>query len=152
MSSGSLIRPFVAVALATSCVFGQAANEPPNPANMVQQRVGFLTNLLSLTAAQQQRATTIFTTAARSGMTILSNLESAHRSLENAIKNNDGIAIDQISAAIGNLTAKGTSNDAKADAAFYQILRTDQQTKLSQFETQGAGFNAGPRPGPSRHP
>jgi Spy/CpxP family protein refolding chaperone len=119
---------------------------------MVQQRIGFLTNLLSLTAAQQQRATSIFTTAARAGMTILSNLESAHQSLDIAIKNNNMAAIDQISAAIGNLTAKGTSNDAKADAAFYQILRTDQQTRLSQFEAQGEGFGPGPAPGPSRHP
>jgi Spy/CpxP family protein refolding chaperone len=117
---------------------------------MVQQRIGFLTNLLSLTAAQQLRATTIFTTAARAGVTIVSNLESAHQSLETAIKNNDSAAIDQISATIGNLTAKGTSNDAKADAAFYQMLSPGQQTKLIQFEAQEGG--AGPGPAPGRRP
>jgi Spy/CpxP family protein refolding chaperone len=143
----SLIRPLAAVALAAACLFGQAGNGPPNPANMVQQRVGFLTNLLSLTAAQQQRATTLFSTAARTGATVLSSLDTAHQSLETAIKNNDTAAIDQISATIGNLTAKGTSNDAKADAAFYQILTPAQQGKLTQYEAQGGGSDPGPPPG-----
>ncbi|MCU1274047.1 MAG: hypothetical protein JWO48_1478 [Bryobacterales bacterium] len=146
----SLILPLLTVALAASCLFGQVGNESPNPANMVQQRIGFLTNLLSLTAAQQQRAMTLFNAAARAGVTILSNLETAHQSLESAIKNNDSAAIDQISATIGNLTARGTSNDAKADAAFYQILTAGQQAKLRQFEAQGGGSGQGP--GPGRHP
>ena len=143
----SLIRPLAAIALAAACLFGQAGNGPPNPANMVQQRVGFLTNLLSLTAVQQQRATTLFNNAARVGTTVLSSLETAHHSLETAIKNNDSAGIDQISATIGNLTAKGTSNDAKADAAFYQILTPFQQTKLTRFEAQGGGADPGPPPG-----
>lgn len=149
--SRSLIRTVVAVALA-ACLFGQARNEPPNPLNMVQQRVGFLTNLLSLTPAQQQRATTIFSAAARAGVTILSNLDSAHQSLDTAIKNNDTAAIDQISATIGNLTARGTSNDAKADATFYQLLSPGQQTRLIQFEAQGGGAGPRPAPAPGRGP
>ena len=148
----SLLRPFLAAALAASCLFGQAGNGPANPANIVQQRVGFLTNLLSLTVAQQQRATTIFTIAARAGVMVVSNLDAAHNSLEHAIKNNDSAAIDQISATIGNLTAKGTSNDAKADAAFYQLLTPAQQSRLIQFEAQGANPAPRPAPAPVRHP
>jgi Spy/CpxP family protein refolding chaperone len=119
---------------------------------MVQRRVSFLTTLLSLTAAQQQQATSIFTTAATAGATVFSSLKTARQSLETAVKNNDSATIDQVSATIGNSTAQRTANDAKADAAFYQILTADQQSKLTQFEAQGGGFGPGHGPGPRRHP
>jgi Spy/CpxP family protein refolding chaperone len=112
---------------------------PPDPATMAQHRVSFLTTALTLTTAQQQQATTIFTNSALADSTVHDNLKTAHQSLSDAVKNNDTAAIDRVSATIGNLTAQLTSNDAKANAALYQILTPDQQTKLTQLHDRGPG-------------
>lgn len=121
---------------------------------MVQRRVSMLTTLLTLTTAQQQQATTIFTNAATADATVFSSMKTARQNLDTAIKNNDSASIDQLATTIGNLTAQLTSTQAKADAAFYQILTADQQTKYAQLEASGALFGPGPGPGPGpgRHP
>ena len=128
-------------ALATSLLFAQGRGTPPDPATMAQHRVEFLTNLLTLTTTQQQEATTIFTNAATAEAAVRTNLKTAHDNLKAAIQKNDTAAIDQIALTIGNLTAQSTSIDAKANAAFYQILTPDQQTKFNQSH---GGFGPGP--------
>ena len=144
----TLTRLLPAFALATALAFGQNSAGVPNAANRVQHRVGVLTTLLNLTAAQQQQAATIFTNAATANASVRASMKSARQSLTAAVRNNDSATIEQVSATIGNLTAQTTSNQAKADAAFYQILAPDQQAKLAQFESQGrAGFGRGMRPG-----
>ena len=131
-------------ALATSLLFAQGRGAPPDPATMAQRRVEFLTNLLTLTTAQQQEATTIFTNAATAEAAVRANLKAAHDSLSAAVQKNDVATIDQVSITIGNLTAQSTSIDAKANAAFYQILTPDQQAKFNQSR---GGFGPGPGPG-----
>jgi Spy/CpxP family protein refolding chaperone len=136
---------------ATSFLFAQPPGPrgtPPDPATMAQHRVSFLTTALTLTTAQQQQATTIFTNSALADTTVHDNLKTAHQSLSDAVKNNNTAAIDQVSTTIGNLTAQLTSNDAKANAAFYQILTPDQQAKLTQLQSQGPGGGFGGRRGP----
>jgi Spy/CpxP family protein refolding chaperone len=123
------------------------APQPPDPATMAQRRVQHLTTLLNLSAAQQQQATTIFTNAATAASAARNNMRSAHQALATAVKNNDAAAIDQAAAAIGTLTAQMTSAEAKANAAFYQILTPDQQSKLSQLEAERPGFGLGMGPG-----
>ncbi len=130
-------------ALATQLLFAQGPGNPPNPANMVQRRVSFLTTLLSLTSNQQTQASTIFTNAASSATVARGSLRAARQSLADAVAKNDTAAIDQASTTIGNLTAELTSTEAKADAAFYQILTPDQQTKLNQLKSQGPGLFRG---------
>jgi Spy/CpxP family protein refolding chaperone len=115
--------------------------------NRVQHRINFLTTLLTLTSAQQQQATTIFTSAAANETTLRSNLKTAHDSLTTAIHNNDSAGLEQAATTIGNLTAQTTLAQAKADAAFYQILTPDQQTKLNQIESQGHVWHMGHGPG-----
>ena len=146
------LKPIVpAFILATALAFGQNSAGVPSAANRVQHRIGFLTTILNLTAAQQQQATTIFTNASSADASVRASMKSARQSLTAAIRNNDSATIVQVSATIGNLTAQSTSNQAKADAAFYQILTPDQQAKLTQFESQGrAGFGRGMRPGGMR--
>jgi hypothetical protein len=90
-----------------------------------------LNNLLGLTSSQQQQATTIFTAAVAAHAAIRTNMKAARKSLTTAIKNNDSGGIGQASMAIGSLTAQLTAAGANANAAFYQILTTDQQNKLS---------------------
>jgi len=143
----TLTRLLPAFALAVALAYGQNSASVPNAANRVQHRVSLLTTLLNLTAAQQQEATTIFTNAAGADGSARAGMRTARQTLMTAIRNNDSATIDQVSATIGNLTAQSTSTQAKADAAFYQILTPDQQTKLAQFESQGRGFGRGMGPG-----
>lgn len=131
----------IAAALGASALVAQNSSTATagNPVNFVQRRVNFLTTFLSLTTAQQQQATTIFTNAATAQTSIHSSMATAHQTLKTAVKANDTAAIEQAATTIGNLTAQTTANQAKADAAFYQILTPAQQTKLTQFESQGHG-------------
>lgn len=128
-------------AFGASLMSGQTTTTPtpPNPTAIAQRRVNFLTKRLALTAAQQQQALTIFTTSATSNTAVQTSLRSARQSLRTAVQNNDVNGIDQASNTIGTLTAQLTSNNAKADAAFYQILTPDQQTKMTQSEGRGFG-------------
>ena len=139
--------------LASSVLLAQNQNdgrpEPPSPAEAAQHRTQFLTRQLNLTAQQQQQATTIFTASATSESQLHQNLRAAQEQLHAAINSNDGAAIEQAAAAIGQLTGTLTAIHAKADAAFQQLLTPDQQTKLAAFQAQ---HPRGPRGGPDGMP
>jgi Spy/CpxP family protein refolding chaperone len=130
-----LFLPLAAV-LAASLAFAQTSGAMSNPANRVQRRVGFLTNVLGLTSAQQQQATTIYTNAADAEASIQSSLKAARQTLQTAVTNNDTGGIEQNATTIGTLTGQLLSAQSKADAAFYQILTPDQQAKWTQFHSQ----------------
>lgn len=138
-------------AFSTSLAFAQrpggprGSGNPPNPANFVARRVQFLTNLLGLTADQQQQATQIFTNEVTADTPLLSTLRTTRQSLRTAIQNNDQNGINQLSTTIGNLTAQITSNEALAQANFYQILTPDQRTKYAASGNRRPGpFGGGP--------
>ena len=124
-------------AFAAPLLFAQSSGNPPSPANRVERRVQFLTTLLTLTTAQQQQATTIFTNEATSATTLLASLRTARQSLRTAVENTDANTINQLSTTIGNLTAQLASNEATANAAFYQMLTPDQQAKLKDYQSRG---------------
>src|SRR4051812_10823973 len=109
---------------AASCMFAQGTAQgtrtAPDPATIAQHRVARLTKLLTLTSAQQQQATNIFTNSATADATVRTNLKTAHQALSDAIKKNDTAGIDRAATTIGSLTTQLTSTDGKADAAFYQ--------------------------------
>jgi Spy/CpxP family protein refolding chaperone len=134
-----------------------AAPEPPSATEMAQHNVRRLTHMLSLTSDQQSQATTIFTTEANSSTSFRSGMKAAHTALAAAIQKNDVAAITTAAEQIGTLTTQQTEAHAKAQAAFYQILNPDQQTKFAQMLTAGPGFG-GPRghgfggPGPGAPP
>lgn len=141
--------------LAASLAFAQTSNTTATRGNGLQRRISFLTTLLTLTTAQQQQATTIFTNAATAAMPVRTSMKAAREALQTAITSNDTATIDTTATTIGTLTAQLTSIEATANAAFYQILTAAQQTKFTQFESQGhggfgggmgpAGFRGGPR-------
>jgi Spy/CpxP family protein refolding chaperone len=143
----TLLQFALVLALAISPGLAQNSANAPGPANRVQHRLSFLTTLLDLTSAQQQQATTIFTASANTEAGLRSNMQTARQSLTAAIRNNDVGTIDQLSNTIGALTAQMTSAQAKADAAFYQILTPDQQAKLAQYDSQKRPYGRGMRPG-----
>lgn len=120
--------------LAATSLFAQGTHTPPDPATMAQRRVSHLTTLLTLTTAQQQQATNIFTNAATANASVHTNLQTAHTAIKDAVRKNDTASIDRAANTIGGLTAQLTSNEAKADAAFYAVLTPDQQTKLAALK------------------
>lgn len=137
-----------------AAVFGMSGLIAQTPAtggnrgNFVQRRVNYLTTLLSLSSTQQQQATSIYTSAATAETSVRSSMAAARQTLKTAVQANDGATIEQTATTIGNLTAQTTLNQAKAEAAFYQILTPAQQTKLAQFESEnhgrmGGGMGAG---------
>lgn len=145
-----LIVPLMALAIGATIMLAQStstnqnqntARTPPSPQQMAQHRVEMLTAMLSLTTAQQQQATTIFTDAATAAQAVHTNMRTAHDALRTAVMANNAAGIDTAATTIGSLTGQVASIEAKADAAFNQLLTADQQTKLSQLGQ--AGFRPG---------
>ncbi len=138
----SLMKVLTFLALTSLFSYAQLQN-PPDPAERIQHRVSFLSKHLSLTAAQQQQATTIFTDAMAAEKSVFGQIRTAHDSLKAAVEKNDTAAIDQLAGTIGNLTTQLTAAHAKADAAFYLVLTPDQHSKFTQMEGQGPGPGMG---------
>ena len=110
---------------------------PLDPATVAAREVSFLTTLLTLSTAQAAQATTIFTTEFTSEAAIETQITTARTPLATAIKANATATIAAQATAIGTLEGQLVALKANADAAFYQLLTTDQKTKL---DTLGADF------------
>ncbi|MGA7914746.1 MAG: Spy/CpxP family protein refolding chaperone [Candidatus Acidiferrales bacterium] len=147
------IALLLACVIAAPAVFAQESDAAPAPneggrgAHMVQHRVSYLTTVLSLNSAQQAQVTTILTNSEASRSTMHTSMNSAHTNLQNAIRSNDAAAMEQAANTIGTLTAQETLAHAKSEAAIYQVLTPDQQTKMAQLDTEG-GHRGGPGFGP----
>ncbi|MGA3106317.1 MAG: periplasmic heavy metal sensor [Terriglobales bacterium] len=129
---------FVIVLALGSSAFAQGPT-PPNPADQTQPLVKYLTTVLSLTKTQQQQAKQLYLASATSEQTIHNNMRQAREGLRAAVKNNDSASIDEAANTIGQMTAQLESTHAKTDAALYQILTPEQQTKLSELQSQRGG-------------
>jgi Spy/CpxP family protein refolding chaperone len=140
MKQNLLRTSITLLTLAGALAYAQR-HQPPDPAEMVQHRVNFLTEKLNLSSAQQQQATTIFTNAATNEKPSHDQMKAAHESLHSAITKNDSAGIDQAANSIANLMAQSISAHAKAEAAFYQTLTPDQQAKYSQLRHHGPGMH-----------
>jgi Spy/CpxP family protein refolding chaperone len=133
-------RILTALLFASASVFAQSsgnAHTPPTPAQIVANQVAHLTSLLSLTTSQQSQATTLFTAAQTTISSVRTNLQAAHTALTTAVEANDSAGIATQTTEIGTLTAQQALAQATADAAFYQILTSAQQTEYAQFLSQG---------------
>ncbi len=137
-----ILTAFTLLTLSASFLAAQnpGGGTPPTAAEMVANRVARLTSLLTLTSAQQAQATTIYTNEQTAAATIMTSLQTAHTALQTAVQKNDLAGINTQATQIGNLTTQQTENQAKADAAFFQILTPDQQTKLTAAQASGRGF------------
>jgi hypothetical protein len=97
----------------------------PDPATVVADRVARLTKLLTLTTDQ---ATTIFTNALAAVTPLETSLNADYTSTEAAVKSDATSTMASLSASIGTLTGQIADIQNKADAAFYAILTSAQQT------------------------
>jgi Spy/CpxP family protein refolding chaperone len=142
----TLLKVVTFLVLAGVLASAQRRN-PPDPEEMVQHRVDFLTRHLSLNAQQQQQATSIFTEAANNGKSFHDQMRTAHQNLQAAVQKNDTAAIEQASNTIGTLMGQMTAARAKADAMFYQTLTPEQQSKMSELESHHGGIRGHSGPG-----
>ncbi|MGA9628115.1 MAG: Spy/CpxP family protein refolding chaperone [Bryobacteraceae bacterium] len=115
----------------------KAISKVPKTQTKTAKYLNSLNTLLGLTPSQQQQATTMFTAAVTARAAIRSNMKAARQGLTTAILNNDSAGINQASMALGGRTAQLTAAGAFANAAFYQILTTDQKSRLSMTEFKG---------------
>lgn len=138
----TLLKVTTAV-LALASVFAMAQHgNPPDPGKMARRHLDFLTKQLSLTTQQQQQASTIFSEAANNAKANHDQMRTAHDSLKAAIQKNDSAGIEQAANTIGTLTTQMITAHAKAQAAFYQTLTPDQQTKMNELESHhGMGMH-----------
>ena len=150
----TLLKLTAVLALASVFAMAQHGN-PPDPAKMAQHHIDFLTKQLSLTPQQQQQASTIFSEASNNAKATHDQMRTAHDSLKTAIQKNDSAGIEQAANTIGNLTTQMITAHAKAQAAFFQTLTPDQQTKMNEMENShhgmgmhGHGFGHGGPGGP----
>jgi Spy/CpxP family protein refolding chaperone len=139
----TLIALVLTCVFATPALFAQTADTAPagpsesaRSAKMVQHRVNYLTTVLSLTAAQQAQVTSILTNAVANHSTTTTSMKTARTNLQNAIHSNDTAAMEQAANSISTLIAQKTLARAKAEAAIYQALTPEQQTKMSQLENE----------------
>jgi Spy/CpxP family protein refolding chaperone len=139
-----MFRTFLISVFALSLALAQPPAGPPS-GDPLERRIEMLTNLLSLSSAQQEQAKAIYSAAATQSSALRANMETARQALDTAVRANNATGIDQAAVTIGTLTAQSTSIQAKADAAFHQILTPDQQAKWNQ---RGPMRGPGPMGGP----
>lgn len=138
--------------LATGALLAQRGpHTPPDAASMASRHVERLTSALTLTAAQQTQATTIFTNAFNAEANLRTNLQTAHTSLRTAVQKNDTASIDNLSSQIGALSGQELNIQSKAEAAFYATLTADQQTKYASQHTRGGPGGPGGGPAAMMH-
>jgi Spy/CpxP family protein refolding chaperone len=137
--------------LGTTLVFAQNGPTRPDPAAQAQMHINMLASRLSLTDAQKTSAVAIYTNAYTAEQTVQASTRTARQSLNDAVKKNDLAAIDQASATLGTLSGQTTAINSKADAAFYALLTTAQQTLFDSIP-RGGGPGGPGRPGPMRGP
>jgi Spy/CpxP family protein refolding chaperone len=109
---------------------------PPSPATIAQHQVARYTTLFSLTSAQAEQATAIFTTEATTEQSSRASERAAHQAMEAAIKANDTATIQSTATTVGQISGEVSAAHALARAQFYAILTADQKTKYSQLEEE----------------
>jgi len=133
----------------------QPTRTPPTPAEMAQHEVSRYTTLLTLTAEQQETATSAFTTAASTEQPLHASERTAHQALEAAIKANEVTAIQQAATTLGQIQGEMTAARALAEAKFYASLTDDQKAKYMELERHewhgGPGGPRGPEGPPPAH-
>jgi Spy/CpxP family protein refolding chaperone len=119
---------------------------PPAPEAMAQHEVQHYTTLLTLTPAQVEQATTIFTTEATAHQTSRASERTAHQALEAAVKSNDTATIQSTATTMGQMMGEAMAAHALAQAQFYAILTADQKARFGELENEH--MMGGPGHGP----
>lgn len=139
-------------ALVASLALVQAAAQP---------RVGFRTWAretveqmavrFSLSESQKQQALVVYMKVEEDSQPLEKKIADQRMALRDAVKNNSPEwQIDQMSGAVGSLTAQLISIETKGQARFYALLNAEQRQKWDQ-PFRGPGRGPGGRPGNPSH-
>lgn len=109
---------------------GQGQGQVLTPAERIAKRVEMLTKVLDLTPSQVTAITSIFTAEAAELQALRAQFEPLRDLLQAAVKSYDVVAINAVAAQIGTLHGNQVAIQAKARAAFLQVLTADQRAKL----------------------
>jgi Spy/CpxP family protein refolding chaperone len=118
---------------------------------MVANQVAHLTNLLTLTTAQAAQATSIFTAEYTALAPLMTSLQTAQTALQTAVQANSASGIAAAATEIGALDTQTVEAQGTANAAFYAILTSAQQTIYNELPP-GGGPGGGPPGGPGGGP
>jgi Spy/CpxP family protein refolding chaperone len=134
----------LALVMAAPAVFAQTADTTTAPTggagrgtHMIQHRLNYMTTVLSLTPAQQTQVKAVLTAAAANKSASHGSMKTAHETLKTAIHSNDAASMEQATNTIGTMMAQEMLAHAKTEAAIYQLLTPEQQTKMTQLESMG---------------
>lgn len=107
----------------------------PHTASRQAKYISFLSALLSLSPGQQAETTSIFAAASTAAGELKAAAKTHKRSLGASVAANDASGISQASLVIGKAASQRHTIDAKANAAFFQILTADQQQTLTKLRS-----------------
>ncbi len=108
----------------------------------------FLANYLSLTAAQQTQAQSIFTAERQNSQSVMAQLKTQREAVQSAIEaGQTPEQVTQLAAAQGPLLAQEAGFRAAAQAQFWALLTPDQQTKLKSLHASMQPGNGPPPAG-----
>jgi Spy/CpxP family protein refolding chaperone len=141
IAAGLMVAPGVfAQSQATPSTSAKHAHHRGDMTMRVQRHVNHLATVLSLSPDQKQKATEIFTNAAKENAPVFADLRSERKSLRMAAEKNESAdAIKQFSDKIGSDVAQMATNEATAGKQFYQVLSPEQQSKLNQLHGERRG-------------
>lgn len=159
MTSKLVVKLLMLGAIMTPLTFAQAPTQPLDPAARIQARVKALSDFVTLTDAQKQQMTTIWTDADKAGTEARASMTTMRGDLRKAVKSNDSAAIEKIAAAIGTIEGQNMGAGAKANAAIYALLTAEQKAKLDSATPQdtalrslGTGLAPAAAPAPAPPP
>jgi len=112
----------------------------------VSARVDRLTKLLTLTPAQAASATSIFTIEVTAVEPLKASVATAKTALDTAIESNSATEISAAITMIASLHSQILQAEATADAAFYALLTSTQQTVDKELIATGLDFYGGKGP------
>jgi len=107
----------------------------PRTAAKQAKYISFLSALLSLSPGQQAETADVFAAASTAAGQLKATAKTHKTSLGTSAAANDSGGISQASLAIGKVASQRHTIDAKANAAFFQILTADQQETLTKFRS-----------------
>jgi Spy/CpxP family protein refolding chaperone len=141
------------IAAPMSLTYGQKTNASEKSAatesrtsveSRVDQRVDYLTKVLSLTNAQQAQARKIFINTDNANTAVFDNLQVEQIDLHTAINSDQpSSTITEFSGAIGGDVGKLVANQASASERLHNILNPEQQTKFSHLQRETYGWLMG---------
>lgn len=139
-------------ALVASLALAQAAAQPRGGfRTWAWEMVDQMARRFALSESQKQQALVVYMKVEEDSRPLERKIGELRMALREAVKNNSAEwQIDQMSGAVGALTAQITAIETKGEARFYALLNAEQRQKWDQ-SFRGPGRGLGGKPGIPAH-